>query len=84
MRSEKRAESFQKALLWLRKVSGWAAVGLFSLFIVSTAALDPNEIIDHTFGRLPNQGIYDTIEVGGWISMVIYGVTRGVHRLLFR
>ena len=84
MRFEKRAESFQKALLSIRKVSGWATVGLFSLYIISVTALDPNETIDHTFGRLPNQGIYDTMELSFWLSIVVYIITRGVHRFLFR
>ena len=83
-RFEKRAESFQEVLRSLRKVSGWATVSLFSLYIVSLGALDPNEKIDHTFGRLPNQGNYDTLELGFWLSMTVYIVTRGVHRFLFR
>ena len=84
MRSEKRADSLRKALLSLRKVFGWATVIFLSSFIVSTAALDPNESLDHTFGRLPDQGFYDTLELGFWLSMTVYIVTRGVHRFLFR
>lgn len=84
VRYEKRAESFHKGLIGLRKISGWATLGFFSLFIISVAALDPNKSIDHTFGRLPNQGIYDSIELGWWLSMMIYILSRGVHRVLFR
>jgi hypothetical protein len=54
----------------------------FALDIGLQTTLDPNEKLDPTFGRLPEQGFFDALELGWWLSLAIFLTVRVIHRLL--